>query len=150
MNPNFIYWCFAYAWMSLVVVIGVLAVRQVRAGDLAGHMRKMILVCNMLLFFVVTYVVKVLVLGRELKEGWEMIDFIILYTHEAFIAIMLVTGTWARLLGNKVRARLDNPTDADMAMRRRHKKLGQMAFLSAFAALVTATGVMWTLYRHLN
>ncbi|MDJ0838159.1 MAG: DUF420 domain-containing protein [Acidobacteriota bacterium] len=149
MNANLAYWLFAYVLMSVTLVIAFRAIRQVKAGKLAAHMKSMVLACNLLLFFVGTYVVKVLVLGREVKEGWSTLDFVILYTHEAFILIMLVSGTLARLFARKFKDRLEHPTREDLANRRKHMLSGKIAVTSATAALGTATLVLWILFKHL-
>ena len=149
MNANLGYWLFAYLLMSVTLVIGFQGIRLAKAGRLEEHARKMTMACNLLLFFVFSYVVKALLLGREIKDGWSTLDFTILYTHESFIAIMLVTGTMARLYARTFRVRLDNPTGDDSALRRKHMLVGKIAYTAGVCALISATFVLWVLVRHL-
>ena len=147
MTANLAYWLFAYALMTVTLVIGVRGVIHVRAGRFEAHRKAMVLACNILLFFVLTYVLKVVILGREDKTDWTTLDLVILRVHESFIGIMLIAGTWSRLLARKYKDRLDNPTEADLPIRRRHALAGKIALAAAFCALGTATGVLWVLFR---
>jgi len=147
MTANLAYWLFAYVLMSVTLVIAFRGVVHARARRFEAHMKAMVLACNILLFFVLTYVLKVFVLGREDKTDWTMLDLVILRVHESFIAIMLITGTRARLLARKLKGRLDNPLEADRAIRRSHALAGKIALGAAVCALGTATGVLWVLFR---
>jgi len=148
MSANLTYWLFAFVLMTTAVLIACRGIVHVRAGRLVSHMKHLNLACNLLIFFVVTYVGKVFVLGREVKTDWSFLDLFILRTHETFIAIMLITGIWARVLAGKYRDRLEQPTEADLTLRRKHKLLGKLAVTSAVCALFTAMAVLWVLFKH--
>ncbi len=149
MDSHLIFWLYAYGLMLIVLVIAGRGIGRAKAGDYQGHMRAMILACNILLFFVLSYVVKILALGREDKSAWSALQLALLYTHEFLILVMLVSGTYARILAAKFKQSLfsQKPSAADMAVRAVHRRWGKVAFAAACAAFITATGVIAILFQ---
>jgi len=148
MNANLTYWLFALVLLLSTVIIAIRGVQLVAQGKMEAHIKHMVLACNLLIFFVLSYVAKVFVLGREIKVAWSSLELAVLYTHESFILVMLVTGTWARILAKGFGTRLDAPTAADLVARTKHARLGKVALVSAACALITGLFVFYTLVVH--
>lgn len=148
MDPHLIFWIYAYVLMFVVLIFAFRGVKFARKGQLEAHRTAMVWACNLLLFFVLSYVGKVFGLGREDKSAWTAIQLTILYIHEAMILLMLITGTTARIQASKFKDSLlnPNPGEEDMALRRKHAKWGKAAIVFATSAFLTATGVMWALF----
>ena len=51
----------------------------------------------LVLLFVVSYGIKLLVMGGEDRTGWSFTSLVVLYVHEACIATMLAAGAVAAL-----------------------------------------------------
>lgn len=148
MDAHLIFWLYAYGLMLVVLIIAGLGIQKAKAGDYQKHLRAMIAACNILLFFVFSYVVKVFVLGREDKSAWSALQLTILYTHEFLILVMLVSGVYARILAAKFKHSLftDKPSAEDLVHRAAHRRWGKLAFRAACAAFLTATGVIAVLF----
>lgn len=145
MTANIAYWFFAYCLTFVTVIIGLNGVHHIRAGAILLHRRRMVTACNLMLFFVATYGVKVLVLGREDKSDWTTFYLVVLYIHEAFIFLMLIFGSYARYLAFRFKGTLlrAEPPREDRALRRRHRGVGKLALTWAICALGTATVVLY-------
>ncbi len=145
MTPNLAYWFFAYILTFVTVIIGLNGIRHIRAGAIATHRARMVLACNLMIFFVGTYAVKVVVLGREDKSDWTTFYLVVLYIHETFIFLMLLFGAYARYLAFRFKGTLfEEETPAgDHALRQRHRKVGKLALTWAICALGTATVVLY-------
>jgi len=151
MTINFGYWLFAFVVMCTTLALAVRGISYIKKGDIDNHMRLMVWACNVILFFVVTYVVKVILLGREQKAGWQTLELVILYSHEFFILVMLVGGVRARYFAARFKAGLAaaGVGGGDRALRMRHARAGKMAMVGSSCALFTAIFVLIILYRHL-
>lgn len=145
---NLAYWTFAYIWTILAVLVAFRAVGHVKAGKIQAHRRLMVGASNMMIFFVLTYVAKVLILGREDKSNWESFYLITLYIHEAFIGLMLVFGTLGRLTARHFGKDIDSQKLAkiDVKLRRQHKLRGKLTLYFAILAIITATVVLYGMY----
>jgi uncharacterized membrane protein YozB (DUF420 family) len=138
------FWSWALANMLLVVACAVLGVRHVRAGRADSHRRNMLAAGGLVALFLVAYVVKVLLLGREDRTSWDESARWVLYLHEACVAVMLLAAgtavTLARRFGN---VRDGEPLGPDVSERSRrlHRRAGGVAISASLIAVVTAVGV---------
>lgn len=148
MNVNLAFWVFAYALTLVAILLAFSGVRAAKKGDLETHARLMRFACNLILFFVVSYVVKMFALGREDKSQWTDFYLVVLYIHETLIGGMLVSGTISRVLAYKFRHSLTGATVSPLDLKRRktHTKAGKMCILFAILALVTAGVVLYGMF----
>ena len=145
MNYNLAFWLYAYVLMMVVVYVAFKGVGHIKRGEQEAHMKKMVFACNILIFFVVSYVVKILVLGREDKVGWQTMDLVVLYVHETCIFIMLLAGTYARIQAARFK---DRPvSEIPAAARKKHARSGKVAITAATLALFTASFVLYGMWR---
>lgn len=150
MTPNLYFWLYAYVVMLAILISGGIGIQKARAGLLHQHRKLMNIANTLILVFVGSYVVKMLVLKREAKTGWSTTDFITLYTHEFFIAVMLVAGGYAFALSRKLKDSLDEtaPSAEIQTLRQKHGRFGKIAYVSALLAFITATLVLRILFSH--
>jgi len=146
MNANLAFWVYAYALTTAAIVIGLRGAWLARKKELVRHRKHMNLACNLILFFVVSYLFKVLFLGREDKSDWSAFHFTVLIIHEGFIFLMLIAGGSARWLAFKFRDTVPQPTaelpEPLQRMRRRHAWLGKATLALALLAVITASVVL--------
>lgn len=149
MNSNLIFWFYAYAVTVCALVFAFRGVGRAKKGQLEAHRKDMIRACNLIILFVLSYVFKVLFLGREDKSSWESTYLWILYIHEALIGLMLVTGVWARILAAKLATTLTDPNPSDMilTLRRKHAKIGRTCIIAAVCALFTAAIILYGMWQ---
>ena len=98
------------------------------------------------MLFLVSYLAKVVLLGKEDRSGWTGLDHAILGTHELCIAVMLCAGGFALYRGWRFQATLRPdwviPAGADaLPGRAQHRRAGTIAKWSGVLAFVTAIGV---------
>jgi uncharacterized membrane protein YozB (DUF420 family) len=135
MHPNLWFWTGALGLLLLVVVCALLGVRALRQGYVARHRRWMHRAAALTGLFLVAYLVKVLVLGKEDLSTWAHSRLVILWTHEAVVAVMLLSGVTARLLARNPHRR---PTW--------HRLWGRISVSTAVLALLTAGWVLAGMY----
>lgn len=152
MDPKLIYWTAALVNLAAVVSCGLLGWRQARRRDFQAHRRWMLAASWLVLAFLGSYVLKVLVLGRENLAIWAERYVRTLHVHEAFVSLMLVCGiaalVQARRLGLPRGA--DSPAIDAVRLARGvqlHRRLGRIGILSAAAGLATAAYVLWGMYE---
>jgi uncharacterized membrane protein YozB (DUF420 family) len=152
MDPKLLFWTGALALMGAVVLVAGSGVRRRRAGDVAGHRRAMLLACALVGVFLLAYVVKVIGLGHERTLEWSAGDRLVLYVHEACVALMLgagaLAGSRARLL-RATRNATGSAADpvAPAALARWHRGAGWVAVVAAAAGWLTALLVLAGMYR---
>ena len=150
-----IYW--TAAWLNMLVLTGfaLSGVRQVRRGQIARHRRSMLTASALVLGFVVSYAIKLAVLGREDLSVWSPTSVGILRFHELCIAVMLIAGTLAIWRGRKLaRTQLlvqapDAPKP-DLKQLARHKRAGRTAVAAALLGMLSAALVLAGMYGRLN
>ena len=150
MTYNLAFWVYAYGLMTVAMILAFRAVTKIRKGDMRGHMRLMILANRLILFFVLSYLFKMIFLGREQKSDWSQFRLIVLYIHESLIGLMLISACYTRFLAHRFRERMfETPvSEADSALRRRHKRAGKWTLLFAVCALFTASMVLYGMFTH--
>lgn len=152
MDPGVLFWTAAFVNMGLVLGLAVLGVLRRRRGDVAGHRRRMLAAGLLVLAFLVGYVLKVVVLGREALEAWSPLAVWTLRLHELCVGTMLVAGgvaaSAARVLRH-TRNASGEPSDplASPRVTRWHRRAGWVAVLAAAFGLATAALVLGGMYR---
>lgn len=149
MNNSLIFWTYAYFLMLAMLILAFVGIRRIRHGDYQGHLIAMVRACNLVFVFVASYVLKVMILGRENKEAWSLTQYVILYVHESFILMMLICGTRARILANRFKGSLSagNPTETEKGHRLEHARWGKLTIGAALAAFFTASFVVYYLMK---
>lgn len=147
MDPRIVFWSLALANMALIVVLTGRGVRQVRRGEVARHRRSMQTACALVALFLVSYVLKRVWIGGEDLELWSRTALVNLWVHESFVAVMLLAGGAALLVGRRlartrrVTGSADDPP-AEPGRLRLHRRLGWTAVVAALFGLVTACGIL--------
>ena len=151
LDPKVAYWTGALANMLAAVACACFGVRRVRRGDVPGHARLMKAAGLLVALFLVSYVVKVLVLGREPLELWEPRFVHVLRFHELCIAVMVLAGGVAFAIGT--RRRLVDPIARAEAARgtilRTHRRAGWTALISSAVGATAAAYVLYGMYARL-
>lgn len=141
MTASLAFWIWAWIVLTSAVALAGLGWRAIRARDVARHRARLNAAIGLILLFVLSYGLKLAVLGREDLSHWSRTDLAILRTHESFIAVMLLCGGSARWLARR-RGRLALATAGAPATGRRHRWLGRVALVAALGALVSGTLVL--------
>lgn len=145
MDPKLLYWCGALANLGVILGCVALGVRRVRRGDVAGHRRLMLTSVALVGLFLVSYLLKVALLGKEDRSAWTTLDHAVLYVHELCVAAMLLGGGLAVFRTRRFRARLGPglalPTEPLPGVGL-HRRAGRVAAIGALLAFVTAAGVL--------
>lgn len=147
MNPGLVFWTTALANLGIVCAMAILGVRCARRGEIARHRRAMKLASWLVVAFLLSYVLKVVLIGREDMALWSSFDLWILRCHELFVVVMLIAGgiAWRlsrRLVATRSVTRDARDPEADPNVLRAHKRAGWTAVLSALAGFALAAVVL--------
>jgi len=147
MDPKLLFWTVALVDLGVVCVIALFAVRRARRAEIARHRRAMKIASLLVLGFLLSYGLKLQVLGREDMSVWSVRDVWVLRIHELFVLQMLVGGSIAwiqarKLIGTRL-VSLD-PADPvpDPRSVRIHRLAGRTAVIGAVLAFLSAIGVL--------
>lgn len=151
MNPGLLFWTAALVDLGIVCLAAIVGVRFAHRGEIARHRRAMKLASWLVVAFLLSYVAKVFVVGREDMSVWSSFDLWVLRFHELFVMTMLVAGgvAWIqarRLEGTRVVTRDARDPDADPRAVRLHHRAGWTAVASALLGFVLAVGVLAGMY----
>lgn len=151
MTPHLVYWTAALANLALLCGLALLGVRCARRSEIARHRRLMKIASLLVLAFLVSYLVKLAVLGREDRSGWTLFDLWLLRAHELFVLQMVVAGSVAWWRGRQLiptRLVTLDPKDPEpeASVARVHRIAGRLAVVGALLALVLAVGVLAGMY----
>lgn len=142
MDVKLVFWTYALVLMAAMVAFGFRGWRQIRRGRVDAHRRSMNVSIMLFFTFILSYLLKLRFLGREVFSTWSQVDLTILRIHETFVLIMFLAGLTARL-----QARYLVPRDTERpAAPRRHRLAGRVAVVSGAFALVTACLVLVGMY----
>jgi len=130
-----VYWCMALVPVSGAVVSAWSGVRAVRGGRIDDHRRWMNRASLWIVAFLVSYLVKLLLLGREPLDTWGPERLRLLYVHRALVESMLIVGIVARILGPRGLARGGRT-------RSMHRGFGRVALGAATLGFGTAVAVL--------
>ena len=151
MNPGLLFWTAALVNLAIVCAMALLGVRCARRGEIARHRRAMKIASWLVVAFLLSYVLKVVLIGREDMSSWSSVDLWVLRIHELFVMTMLVAGAFAwfqsrSLVGTRIVSRDAKNPEPDPNVLRRHKRAGRAAVLSAIGGFVFAVGVLAGMY----
>ena len=152
MDPRLAYWTFALLNMLCVVGFAAAGVRAVRAGDAPRHRRCMLTAATLVVLFVVSYVAKLAMLGREALATWGTLSIWVLRIHELCVLTMVLGGVVAlsrapRLRGSRNFTRRPEDPPAPAASVRWHRGAGRTAVWAAALGLLLAACVLAGMYR---
>jgi uncharacterized membrane protein YozB (DUF420 family) len=152
MDPRLAYWTFALLDLCAVVAFAFAGVRAVRRGDVPLHRRRMLISCSLVGLFVLSYAVKLAVIGREHLATWGSTSIWVLRTHELFVLTMVgagvIAGTRALRL-RRTRNATRRPEDpvAPPGLVRWHRGAGRTAVTAAAFAFLLAVLILAGMYR---
>lgn len=154
MDAKFLFWAGALVNMALMFGLMLNGVRQVRRGNVAAHQRSMIAATSLVGAFLVAYLFKASLLGREDFSVWSTAAVWNLRFHEACVLAMLLAGGFALRRSRRLRATRNltrDPGDpvAPAADVSAHTRSGWVAVLAAALGLVTAGIVLGGMYGRL-
>jgi len=146
MDAKLWFWCAAVVNFVALTGFAVSGVRQIKRGEVARHRRSMLVAASLVLLFVVSYVFKVAVLGRENMAVWAMRDVWMLRFHELCVLAMLVGGVVSLVLGARIkntrRFTFDMGDPAANAQdMSRHRVAGRIAVVGAVLGVISAAFV---------
>jgi uncharacterized membrane protein YozB (DUF420 family) len=151
MDPKLAFWTFALMDLFAVMVFALLGVRAIRRRQLRVHQRFMITSGSLVVLFLASYVLKVILLGRESLSTWSFVDRSVLYVHELCVAAMLLGGGYALWRALRFRSSLPAggllPRDESPAADRgAHRRAGWVAVVGGVFGFVTAIAVLAGMY----
>jgi len=152
-DPALTYWTAAFANLSLVVALAVAGVRRIRRRLARGHRRMMLTAVSLVGLFLVSYVVKVLALGREDRSAWSQACLWTLYVHEACVAAMLAAAAVALERARSFGPLQDGDPPAPEAparSRRVHRRAGWVAVSASALALLSAAALLAGMYARVG
>lgn len=151
MNPGLVFWTAALVNLGIVCAMAVLGVRCVRRGEIARHRQAMRLAAWLVVAFLLSYVLKVVMIGREDMSRWSSAELWVLRAHELCVVVMLIAGgiAWVqsrKLVPTRSVSRDARDPEADPYVLRSHKRAGWTAVLSAIAGFALAGFVLAGMY----
>jgi uncharacterized membrane protein YozB (DUF420 family) len=152
-DPKVAYWTGALVNMVAALGIAVFGASRIPRAEFPRHARSMKIAVTLIVLFVVSYAVKLRVLGREALELWEPRFVQTLRFHETCIAVMLVAGGTALYLAT-TRHLLDTPAPEQAAQRARvariHRACGWTALVACGLGAMSAGYVLYGMYARLS
>jgi uncharacterized membrane protein YozB (DUF420 family) len=151
MDVHLAFWTGAQVILGGVVLCATLGVRAIRRRRLRTHRRLMGAAALLIVTFLVAYVLKVLLLGREDFSLWTPTDVWVLRLHELCVAAMLLAGGYAgwKALGFRrslPRGPMLPPDESPLRGRALHRRAGRIAWLGSVLAFGTALLVLAGMY----
>ena len=148
-DPKLLYWTAAFVDLFVVVACGLAGAWRIRHRRVHGHRRMMRVAAAFVGLFLVSYVLKVALVGREERALWSAASLWTLYAHEACVATMLVAAGLAAARARRFGPLRDGEAPAAEASehdRRVHRRAGRVAVAAGVLALLTAAGVLTGMY----
>jgi hypothetical protein len=152
MDPRLAYWTFALLDLAAVVGFALAGVAALRRGDVLRHQRRMLAAAALVALFLLSYLFKLALIGREDLGSWDRASIWILRLHELCVFTMLVAGGIAgsralrlRHTRNATRDPRDPPAPAALVLW--HRGSGKTAVCAAALALGFAGLVLAGMYR---
>jgi uncharacterized membrane protein YozB (DUF420 family) len=151
MDPKLLYWTAACVNMGVVVAAAVTGVRAIRRGNVSLHRRSMLTASALVVGFVVSYALKLALLGREDLPRWSPGAVTVLRIHELCVFTMLLGGAFAGARAWRMRrdplARGEVPRGAPGARWLAHRRAGWTAVTGAVLGVITAAVVLAGMYQ---
>lgn len=154
MDAKFLFW--SAALLNMAAMFGLLCngVRQVRRGNVQAHRRSMIGATSLVVAFLLAYLLKATLLGKEDFALWSRPDVWNLRFHETCVLLMLLAGAIALTRARRLRGTQNVTRDRDDPMAperhvRSHTRAGWTAVSVAALGLLTAAIVLTGMYGRL-
>lgn len=145
MDPKLLYWTLALVNLGVIVWCVRRGIQLIREGRVASHRRHMLSAALLIGLFLLSYVGKVIWLGKEDRSAWSGLDYTILYVHETCVAAMLLFGAAALYRAWRFRGALGpnlelpvGPVPGGV----QHGRMGRIAAWGAWLSFLTAGGVL--------
>jgi uncharacterized membrane protein YozB (DUF420 family) len=151
MDPKLFFWTAALINLGVLCGIALFGVLFARRGEIARHRRAMKIASSLVALFLVSYAVKLLILGRENMAIWTVADVGALRVHEVFVLQMVVAGCVAWIRSRKLlltKLVTHDPADPvpDSRVVRIHRIAGRTAVTGAVLGFVMAVNVLVGMY----
>jgi uncharacterized membrane protein YozB (DUF420 family) len=151
LDPKVLYWTGAFVNLVVIAALAVRGVRLARAGDYARHARSMRAAAILVGAFLLSYTLKLAVLGREEPGTWGVSAVWILRVHELCVLVMLLGGIGALVLSRRLRGtvlftRAAGDPAAPPALAKRHRVFGRSAVIGALLGAASAALVLTGMY----
>ncbi len=143
MTQNLGFWIFSILLLSFATICALAGVLRIRRGDLLAHRRRMLVAMASVATFLLSYLLKLALVGREDLDLWDPNAVWTLRVHESFMAIMLVTGAVAFALARRFH---QHPAGAERGSARRrfwHSWFGRVAVVAAVCGLLLACRLLF-------
>jgi uncharacterized membrane protein YozB (DUF420 family) len=147
LDPKVAYW--TGAWINMLGIVGLTfaGVRHARRADYELHRRRMLQAVGLVILFLVSYPVKLALLGRESLELWHAGYVFVLRFHELCVAAMILGGGYG--LAIALRRGMPMTTPDHARTHRRHRLAGRSAIVGAVAGVLTAGAVLFGMYARM-
>ncbi len=145
MDPKLIFWTGALLPTTGAVGCALVGWRAIRQGAVERHRRYMNAAIVCIAAFLLSYIFKVLFLGKEDFELWSAGELTLLRIHETFVLAMIVAGTVARVVARRLSPGRRPVAGPDV--RKRHRWAGRSAVVLSLFALATAAMVLAGMYQ---
>jgi uncharacterized membrane protein YozB (DUF420 family) len=154
MTASVLFWTGAMINLIFIAGLVVSGVRQVRGGEIARHRRSMLTAGALVVGFLLAYVGKVILLGKEDLSVWSRTDVNILRFHETCVTLMLLAGVVAliramRMRGTRIVTRNPEDPQAPEGVVRFHRWAGRIALVGCFFGLLSAGFVLAGMFSRL-
>jgi uncharacterized membrane protein YozB (DUF420 family) len=151
MDAKLAYWTFAFLNMVAIVLIAQRGVRHARRHEVRAHRRCMLTASALVGAFVASYVLKLVLLGREDLAAWDASALLTLRVHELCVFVMLAGGAVAGVRAWQMRAWVDSQLGSVArpnapAELTGHRRAGWTAFFGAVLGVLTAAAVLLGMY----
>lgn len=151
MDARALYWTGAFVNFGVITALAIYGVAKIRRGEVTRHRRSMLACVALVVAFLVSYVLKLALLGRENLAVWSDFHVNNLRFHETCVLLMLVAGGVALTRARKMRSTRSVTRDPASPPARRstlrwHHRAGWTGVVSAVLGLVTAGIVLLGMY----
>jgi len=154
MDAKLLFW--AGALLNMAVMFGLMCngVRQIRRGNVTAHKRSMVGATSLVGLFLVAYLFKATLLGREDFSLWSTASIWNLRFHETCVLLMLMAGGFALVRSRRLRETRNVTKQREDPMApeehvRSHTRAGWAAVGSAALGLLTAVFVLVGMFGRL-
>jgi len=152
LDPKVTYWTGALANMVVALGVASFGVSRIRRAEVARHAFAMKTAVILVVLFVVSYALKLWLLGREALEVWEPRFVHVLRFHELCVFTMVAAGGTALYLAT-TRRLADPPAPDALAQRARiariHRTAGWTALIACGLGAISASYVLYGMYARL-
>ncbi|MFQ5513163.1 MAG: DUF420 domain-containing protein [Myxococcota bacterium] len=143
MDPKLAYWVCAWLNMAVAVSSALRGVQLARRGEIVAHRRHMLFFATLVALFLLSYPVKLLLLGSEELELWGVFHVSVLRFHELCVLVMLLAGLRAGGLAWRLGLlRGVSPKTVNPKRLAAHRRAGRVAVAAAVIGLLSASFVL--------